>query len=61
MKTCAKLPVARKTEPLQNSGRLTPNGFLRLTNLAEKGDFEGKIGVFGVKKGQKQGLLFTDW
>jgi len=28
-------------------------------NRAEKGDFEGEIGVLGVKKGLKWGSLFT--
>jgi hypothetical protein len=34
---------------------------LRPENLAKKGDFEGKIGFLGVKKGQKWASLFTYW
>jgi hypothetical protein len=29
---------------------------LRLENLAKRGDFEGKIGVFGGKNGPKMGF-----
>jgi hypothetical protein len=31
--------------------RLTLHGVLKGADLAKEGDFEGKIGVFGVKKG----------
>jgi len=35
------------------------NGVFWVENLVKKGDFEGKIVVFGVKKGQKTASLFT--
>jgi len=33
--------------------------FLGVEELAKKGDFEGRIGFFEVKKGQKWASLFT--
>jgi len=35
------------------------NGVFWVENLVKKGDFEGEIVVFGVKKGQKWASLFT--
>jgi len=36
-------------------------GRFEAENREKEGVFEGKIGVFGVKKGQKWASLFTVW
>jgi hypothetical protein len=42
--------------PKEPLAKIDLNGVFRPENLAKKGVFEGKIGVFGGQKGPKIGL-----